>query len=662
MELSFVIAALRRNGWLVVVFGVLGLFVSTQFVEPPRTEYQSTGSLLLSPSGFDKGVAYANQPDRFVLSQLGVLQAEGLAERVAEAVNAQSSDLSETAGSVKRSTEMTQDLDTDIVVITATTGQPIRSELIAQAYLDLYIKEARETVQDASQPELDRLLTEISDVEGQLELNERRIQEAMQPYLPKATDEIARPIPDISLIDPEAAANVNTLGSELNALTTRRIALDTERLSSFNSIIVQDATSPVAPIGNSTALVSAALIFVFCTLGLVIALVRTRFSSRVLDELQASEILGIPIVGDVDHSRSMRSAPLAAFDNLPSSLIPIIDQLSVRAEALGSVTEPLTVAVVGTQRVAGTTTLATAMAGRFSAAEFEVVLVDLDASDPYLSQAFDGMKGEGLAAVFGQTPDRAFSHTGRVGVTLLGRGRKAVSIRRDLVSTVLDVAKTRAHIVIIDAGSVLDAAATVELCDLVDAVVLAVPLSKQETRSLGHVARQFEPITRKVLPVITHPTSRRAQIDVSSSNAAAPSRSLEEPERIPSPRQNMPTELNPHPQDQKRSSRLPGTAAQQAPQESAPPVSRQQPTQGQAGTPATSDRTSAARAPKPAAAPQTQSKAKQTGGNSKQPSPVTKKSAGPAKKRSSSKNNQAKPTSSKSPQVPAGGPSQRGQS
>lgn len=657
MELSFVIAALKRNGWLVVLFGVLGLFVSSQFVEPPRTEYQSTGSLLLSPSGFDKGVAYANQPDRFVLSQLGVLQAEGLAERVAEAVNAQSPDLSETAASVKRSTEMTQDLDTDIVVITAITGRPVRSELIAQAYLDLYIKEARETVQDASQPELDRLLTEIADVEAQLELNETRIQQAMEKYLPKITDEIARPIPDISLIDPEAAANVNTLGNELNALTTRRIAVDTERLSSFNSIIVQDATTPVEPIGNSTALVSAALIFVFCTLGLVIALVRTRFSSRVLDELQASEILGIPIVGDVDHSRSMRSAPLVAFDNLPSSLIPIIDQLSVRAEALGSVTEPLTVAVVGTQRIAGTTTLATAMAGRFSAAEFEVVLVDLDASDPYLSQAFDGMKGEGLAAVFGQTPDRAFSHTGRVGVTLLGRGRKAVSIRRDLVSTVLDVAKTRAHIVIIDAGSVLDAAATVELCDLVDAVVLAVPLNKQETRSLGHVARQFEPITRKVLPVITHPTSRRAQIDVSSSSTATPGRSLEEPERIPSPRQGAPTEQSSHAQDQKRSSRLPGTVAQQVPQESGPSAPKP------AATPAsTPERTNSTRAPKPVAAKQNQPKVKQSGGNNNQSSPTTKKSTGPAKKRPSSKSNQAKPTGTKNPQVPAGGPSQRGQS
>ncbi len=517
MELSFVIAALRRNGWLVLVFALLGFFAAAS-LEPPRTQFQSNGLLLLSPSGFDNGVAYANQPDRFVRSQIGVLEAEGLAERVAEAVN-ERSNLEETAASVRRNTEITQELDSDIVVITTTTGRPERSQLIAQSYLDLYIANALETVQESSQPELDRLADDIDLVQSQLDDLNVQIQAAMAEYLPKASDETPRPIPDIAAIDPDAATRFDNLRSELKSLTLSRLALETEVASSFNSIVVQNATLPEKPIGNSTGLLTAALVFVASTLGLIIALVWTRFSKRVLDELQAAEILGMPIVGEVDHSRSLRRSPLVAFDNLPSSLIPIIDQLSVRAEAMGSVNEPLTVAIVGTQRVAGTSTLATAMAGRFSAAEFEVVLVDMDASDPYLSEAFNGTQGEGLAAVFTPNPERAFSQTGRVGVTLLGRGQKAISIRRDLVSTVLEVAKTRAHIVIVDAGSVLDAAATVELCDLVDAVVLAVPLRRQEIRPLGHVARQFEPITKKVLPVVTHPLSKRAAVSPSAQGA-----------------------------------------------------------------------------------------------------------------------------------------------
>ncbi len=541
MELSFVIAALRRNGWVIVVCSVLGFFASLS-IEPPRAQFESNGLLLLSPSGFDGGVAYANQPDRFVLTQLGVLQAEGLADRVAERVNAGSS-LEETAGSVSRNTEMTQNLDSDTVNIATTTGQALRSQLIAQAYLDLYIEEARATVEGTSQPELDRLGTEIDRVETELASVQQQIVAVMAPFLPSTSDEITKQIPAPGIVAPELTTRLDNLTAQLKALNLSRIALESEVFSSFNSIIVQDATLPVSAIGNSTALLTAALVFVATTLGFIIALVWTRFSDRVLDDLQASEILGMPIVGELDHSRSLRRSPLVACDNLPSSLIPVIDQLSVRAEALGSVTEPLTVAVVGTQRVAGTTTLATAMAGRFSAAEFEVVLVDLDASDPYLSEAFGGIRGEGLAAVFTPNPERAFIRTGRTGVTLLGRGHRAVSIRRDLVGEVLDVAKSRAHIVIIDAGSVLDAAATVELCDLVDAVVLAVPLRRQETRPLGHVARQFEPITKKVLPIITHPMAKRAAL--SSDNSHAAPETVEEalvPATPPTPRQSLPTE------------------------------------------------------------------------------------------------------------------------
>lgn len=508
MELSFVIAALKRKGWVVLLCGVVG-FLAAVSIEPPRTQYESTGLLLLSPSGFDDGVAYANQPDRFVLSQLGVLEAEGLAERVAQRVTAEGA-FEESAASVRASIEMTQDLDSDIVNITATTSSPERSTAIAQAYVDLYITEARATVEDTRRPELERLTAGIEAVEVELNTVNLRIQDVMKPYLPKSTDQTAQPIPDISIIDPDASAQRTNLRNELNSLIQQRVTLEADMLSSFSSVVVQNATQPDAPIGNSTTLLTAAVVFVGLTMGLVVALVWTRFSTRVLDEFQAAEILGTPIVGEVDHARALRRSPLVAFDSLPSSLIPIIDQLSVRAEALGSVNEPLTVAVVGTQRVAGTSTIATAMAGRFSAAEFEVVLVDLDASSPFLSEAFDSGRGEGLAAVFGDNPERAFSPTGRVGVTFLGRGHKAASIRRDLVSNVLEVAKSRANIVIVDAGSVLDAAATVELCDLADAVVVAVPIGKQEVRPLGHVARQFEPITKKVLPVVTHPTAKRA--------------------------------------------------------------------------------------------------------------------------------------------------------
>ena len=266
-------------------------------------------------------------------------------------------------------------------------------------------------------------------------------------------------------------------------------------------------------------------------LGVVVALTWARFSAKVLDEDTASEILAAPVVSELPHYRSLARHPLAAFQSLPRSAVPIIDQLCVLAEAKASIDQPLAVVVVGTQRGAGATTLSLAMAERFAAGGSSVVLVDADVRDPRITAIFNASADGGVPAVVAnegalidQRGRSVFTRTMDPEVSVLGLGanRGHASLRRDTVASVLEAARRKAQIVVVDGGPALDLASTLQLTALCDAVVLAVPLSRQKLDSLADLSRQLGEVRGRLLPVVTSPARRAARgASVSTDGAIA---------------------------------------------------------------------------------------------------------------------------------------------
>ena len=106
------------------------------------------------------------------------------------------------------------------------------------------------------------------------------------------------------------------------------------------------------------------------------ALLIARYSGRLLDNVHAEEILGVPVLHDLRRNRSLSGDPLAALEELPARLVPVVDQVCVRAEAAASMSQSLTLAVVGAQEDSGTTTLALALAGRYALQGSIVIVVD----------------------------------------------------------------------------------------------------------------------------------------------------------------------------------------------------------------------------------------------------------------------------------------------
>ena len=526
MELSFVISALRRRFWVVTLFALLGSIPGLRADPVVNTDYQSTAVLLVQPPTRTTVNVFSADPDRYVVSQLSVLQSESLAQDVADRITAQFGEEIGVAA-LRTLVEIEHVPQTDIVEVTTTIDNPQKAAAISQAYVELYVEGLATTVEDAEQRA--DLEQRKQALENRLDDLDQQLEESMREHLPRRGDQTPDPIPPAEVINPSAVSQRQLVQSELQQLTGQLNDLDVQSRLRVNTEIISNAPLPLEPIPPSGNFLLAGGLVAGLMVGVVVALLWARFSTKVLDEVTASEILGAPIVSDIPHYRSLARNPLAAFRALPRSAIPTIDQLCVRAEALAKIGEPLIVVVTGTMRSAGSTTLTLAMAERFAAGGASVVVVDADVRDPRITALFNATADGGVPSVIsndGALVDArgrsAFTRTMDPAVSVLGLGsnRGAAALRRDTVPAVLHAARRKAEIVVVDGGPVLDLASTLHFTASADAVVLAVPLSRQKADPLSDMARQLEAVRHKLLPVVTSPSRRAARGDVVRSDGA----------------------------------------------------------------------------------------------------------------------------------------------
>ena len=497
----------------------------------PRSDYQSTAELMVVPS--TKGVVDYSSVDRerYVAGQLEVLLSDSLAGEVAQFITRQSGEAISVAalGSL---VEIEQIPETDVVTITTTIDSAEKAQAISQAYAEFYL--ARLASVEIDDRPVKALRQQIGDLEVNLREANDQLQQSMEKWLPRPNDPAPGPIPNAETVDPVAASQRQLL---LADLTQKRAALGEIEIQSrlqVNSRIISAAPLPLSTVPPGGDFLLAGGLLGGAILGIVIAVSWARFSTKVLDEAGVEALLGAPVVAELAKYRSLSRNLLAAFQSLPRSAWPVVDQLCVRAEAMAPIGEPLTVVVTGTMRSAGTTTLALAMAERFAAGGATVVLVDADVRDPRVTGLFNAGADGGVPAVTSRLPGlvdeqgrSAFTRTMDPAVSVLGLGpnRGTAALRRDTVPDVVSAATSKADIVVVDGGPVLDLASTLQFVSLADAVVLAVPIVRQKADALGSMGRQLQPVQSKLMPVITSPTRRRAKGPVSvhrSPVAAAP--------------------------------------------------------------------------------------------------------------------------------------------
>lgn len=550
MELSFVLSALRRRFWVVMLFLVLGAIPGLTADPPVSDGYQSVAKLSIKESSQGNNLYVGGDPDRYLQGELGVLQSASLIAEVSENLcpleGTKAPEIRDSEGKlidpyaacgespdlVSRVSEIEQKLGTDVVNITVVTNDPAISRAIAQTYVDVYM--AALNNETGSSDQIDELEVDIKELNSRLDQLNNAINEIMVVWIDKAersTRTAPVQVPQPSAVAPAETTERDIVVSDLQAAKEQLRTLEASSRLRVNTRQIQAATIPAKQLPTRGQFLLAGGLFVGAMLGVIAALAWARFSTKVLDIGTASEALGTPIVSEFAHYRSLSRNPRAAFQALPRSAVPVIDQLCVRAENKAVVDQPLAVLVAGTQRGAGATTLALAMAERFASGGSSVVLVDADVRDPRITAVFNASGDGGVPAVVaneGALEDQhgrsVFTRTMDPEVSVLGLGsnRGAATLRRDTVASVLEAARRKGQVVVLDGGPVLDLASTLQIAALADAVVLAVPLARQRTEALSDLARQLGNVRDKILPVVTSPAVRQAKGVVLGNNSPIP--------------------------------------------------------------------------------------------------------------------------------------------
>lgn len=516
MELRFVTLALKRLWWIPVLLGIAGLFLGGRLTSTDGSEFEATSLILVQPSDESISPAQTTAPDRFVASQISLLESNQISELVAESLGGD-----ETALTVSRSLEFSQREESDVVEIIATTSDPDRSQAIAQTTAEVYLAELERRVETLFSGERNELQAQLADIDTQLVDVNVRLAEAAEPFLDQLGNESPIPVPSIEVLDPAAATERATLLAERSTARARLEALELSTQNAVNSELIQPAEVPEEPLGNALAPLRYAIAVVFALLGVAVALMATRFSGTVIDERDIETELRRPIEAHIPSSPALSGdlSNALTLDNAEADLVKSLDRLASRIELATDIRGARMIGVGGSQAGSGSTTVAAALAARFSQRGNRTVLVDADGNDARITLELGAPPmlhrtdfESATAADYGET---VHSNLITLGVDQADRTRR---IRASALGRGL---RSRTDIIVVDLGPMLSSTSASQLMDELDLIVMTFPKNRQPVSGLKQVSRTYSAVTDRILPVITSVPSGRKQTQSSGRTPTA---------------------------------------------------------------------------------------------------------------------------------------------
>ena len=529
MELFYLFSALRRRWWMVLIGALLGFIIGQVAVGPSPVEYESRSVLLIQPpqNAFG-GAVFNNDPDRYVIGQISILNSPSLAARVAQKLDNAST------AEIRRAVKVVHEPKTEVVTIKAKSGDAARAERIANGFANLYIEDLKDRADTASKPQLDSFTAKKAAVQEKLKAvvlqiaQQETARSAANIQLATAT----LTVPKLDQRDIVDAANrqISTLESErltylaeYTQLVSSQSQLELAANLKVASEVVQPAAIATEPLPTTSKLIPLAGLIGGLGLGMLAALMSVRYSRRVYDSSELEQVLGESVIGELPNLGSTQNHLVALSGQVPRNAATFIDQVCVRAESKAIDPSSFSVAVVGSMPDSGTTSLAVAMAARFRHLGHNVVLVDGEVHNAEITHQFGATDVGGIGALldrsetvgnrkgsakvrsdfelFKPTPD------GRINVLGLGPTAGRRRLRRSDAQSLLNRVRASDQVVVIDGGSLLDAASSVQLARDADAVVLAVPIKRQSSEDLQAVGRELANVLEgdRLLTVITNP-------------------------------------------------------------------------------------------------------------------------------------------------------------
>jgi capsular exopolysaccharide synthesis family protein len=270
-------------------------------------------------------------------------------------------------------------------------------------------------------------------------------------------------------------------------------------------------------------------------LGVIAALVVDRLDLRLRTREAAEEAFGAPLVAEVPRApRELRNGSQVAILAQPGSavaegyrtlrsavLLAPLGGGSAGSTGAATAEAPEVILVTSARARDGKTTTVTNLAAALAEAGKSVLVIDCDLRNPEIHRRLDVAPGLGLSELVGDTQthllERVISPSSVPNVGVVTAGATAMDNPARLllrIGGVIEEARERADIVLIDSPPILTANDTNDLLQYVDAVVLCCRIgnvtAEEGTRVRQLVRRAGKPVLALALIGVAAPSSLRS--------------------------------------------------------------------------------------------------------------------------------------------------------
>lgn len=360
-DLRKTLRVLRARIWLIAFCGVVAGGAALVFSELQEKQYSAESSLLFRDPGFDQrlfgssSVQPYQDPAREAATNVRLASLDAVADRTADDLDGRVD-----GGAVSAMLDVEPEGQSDVVSITATDEDPDFAAQVANAFARNYIVFRREADQ------------------AKVASAQRVVESEYEQLLPE-----------------------EQIGEEGQALQEQITKLTTlEALQTGNAELVQEADPPSSP-SSPRPLRNTILGGIFGLLfGLGLALLRERLDRRLKDPEELEESFGLPILGEIPESRSLRHEKRGdASEPLPVREAEAFRMLRTRLRYFNVDRELRSLLVTSASASDGKTTVAFYLARTAAAAGTRTLLIEADLHEATLASEFGLSPLPGLAEV-----------------------------------------------------------------------------------------------------------------------------------------------------------------------------------------------------------------------------------------------------------------------
>lgn len=470
---------LWRNAWLIALVTVVAGAAAFGFSRLQDKQFRADATVLVAAD--DEGLfvepdGSRTDPDRYLASELLAFTGDDVQE-----------DLVEEYGPIAKRVSVRASRGANAITIELQGRQPRLIAEIVNAYAERYIEVRRERVVDQMEEATRQLQVLIDGLQEQIDATSFQLGAAAAADA-QAQAAAAAAAADSPGTDPRPSPNpeVVRLEQQRTSLLQQQDVLEQRRgellvdqtLQTGNARLVEEAEPPTRPVQPTTRRNVALAVPVGLIVGVALALLRDHFDDRLRTRADLESITDVPTLVAIPSSPRLRSGALAPPRSTEAEAYRTLHAV-LQARGLGA--DARVLQVTGPTVDSGATTTATNLAVSLARAGQRVLLVDGDLRIPTLADLLDPPPPTGIAEVLAErTPlDEVVRSLPEVpGLEVLAVGTDARPapdlLARPEMSDLIDAARRRADVVVIDSPPVLAFSDAPLLARLVDAVVVVV--------------------------------------------------------------------------------------------------------------------------------------------------------------------------------------------